>query len=57
MNILYKQKIIDIINTIDDLENFLIKNNIYFYFKKIHMDYYTIVESEISKTKSLNYNK
>ena len=57
MKILYKQKIADIINTIDDLENFLIKNNIYSYFKKIHMDYYSIVESEISKTESLNYKQ
>jgi hypothetical protein len=57
MKILYKQKIVDIINTIDDLENFLIKNNIYSYFKKIHMDYYSIVESAISKTESLNYKQ
>lgn len=57
MKILYKKKIVYTINTIDDLENFLIKNNIYSYFKKIHIDYYSIVESEISKTVSLNYKQ
>jgi hypothetical protein len=55
MDILYRKKVIDVISNHLDLEKFIMKNNLYKFFKKFPVDLIDDVNSEILKTKSINF--
>jgi len=57
MIILYKKKELININSIDDLEKFIIEYKLYKYFKKIHDTHITDVINAINNTEKLNFKE
>jgi|688.fasta_scaffold357578_2 hypothetical protein len=57
MNIYFNKKFLKSISNSTELENFLIENNIFSYFKKIPVLYKELVDNTILKTEKLNYKQ